>query len=229
MNIVAIILSRGNSKAIPKKNIIKFCDKPLLNWSIEQAKNTKNISSVWVSSDNEEILNIAKKENAEIIKRPKSLSTDKSSSESGWIHAIKEVEKKQKIDLVVALQATSPIRESKDLDKAIKKFKRVKADSMFSCSKLSDFFLWKKQNNRYTSLNYDYKRRKRRQEIKKQYLENGSFYLFKPEILKKCNNRLGGKIDMIELEFWKSFEIDSLESLRLCEILMKNYLLKKNY
>jgi len=229
MNIVAIILSRGNSKAIPKKNIRKFCGKPLLNWSIEQAQNTKNISSVWVSSDNEEILNIAKKENAEIIKRPKSLSTDKSSSESGWIHAIKEVEKKQKIDLVVALQATSPIRESKDLDKAIKKFKRVKADSMFSCSKLSDFFLWKKQNNRYTSLNYDYKRRKRRQEIKKQYLENGSFYLFKPEILKKCNNRLGGKIDMIELEFWKSFEIDSLESLRLCEILMKNYLLKKNY
>ena len=229
MNIVAIILSRGNSKAIPKKNIRKFCGKPLLTWSIEQAQNTKNISSVWISSDNEEILNIAKKENAEIIKRPKSLSTDKSSSESGWIHAIKEVEKKQKIDLVVALQATSPIRESKDLDKAIKKFKRVKADSMFSCSKLSDFFLWKKQNNRYTSLNYDYKRRKRRQEIKKQYLENGSFYLFKPEILKKCNNRLGGKIDMIELEFWKSFEIDSLESLRLCEILMKNYLLKKNY
>ena len=63
MNIVAIILSRGNSKAIPKKNIRKFCGKPLLTWSIEQAQNTKNISSVWISSDNEEILNIAKKEN----------------------------------------------------------------------------------------------------------------------------------------------------------------------
>ena len=163
MNIVAIILSRGNSKAIPKKNIRKFCGKPLLTWSIEQAQNTKNISSVWISSDNEEILNIAKKENAEIIKRPKTISTDKSSSESGWIHAIKEIEKKQKIDLVVALQATSPVRESTDLEKAIKKFKRVKADSMFSCSKLNDFFLWKKQNKGYTSLNYDYKKRKRRQ------------------------------------------------------------------
>ncbi len=228
MNIVAIILSRGNSKAIPKKNIRKFCGKPLLTWSIEQAQNTKNISSVWISSDNEEILNIAKKENAEIIKRPKTISTDKSSSESGWIHAIKEIEKKQKIDLVVALQATSPVRESTDLEKAIKKFKRVKADSMFSCSKLNDFFLWKKQNKGYTSLNYDYKKRKRRQEIKKQYLENGSFYIFKPEILKKFNNRLGGKIDMIELEFWKSFEIDSFESLKLCEVLMKNYLLKNS-
>ena len=183
---------------------------------------------MWISSDNEEILNIAKKENAEIIKRPKTISTDKSSSESGWIHAIKEIEKKQKIDLVVALQATSPVRESTDLEKAIKKFKRVKADSMFSCSKLNDFFLWKKQNKGYTSLNYDYKKRKRRQEIKKQYLENGSFYIFKPEILKKFNNRLGGKIDMIELEFWKSFEIDSFESLKLCEVLMKNYLLKNS-
>ena len=99
---------------------------------------------------------------------------------------------------------------------------------MFSCSKLNDFFLWKKQNKGYTSLNYDYKKRKRRQEIKKQYLENGSFYIFKPEILKKFNNRLGGKIDMIELEFWKSFEIDSFESLKLCEVLMKNYLLKNS-
>lgn len=226
MNIVAIILARGGSKGIPKKNIINFCGKPLVSWSIKQAKNAKNISSILVSSDNEGILNIAKKEKVEVIKRPKSISTDKSSSESGWIHAIKEIEKKQKVDLVIALQATSPLRESKDLDTAIKKFKRINADSMFSCSKLNDFFLWKKQNNRYSSLNYDYKNRRRRQEIKEQYLENGSFYIFKPEIIKKLNNRLGGKIDVTELEFWKSFEIDSFESLRFCETLMKKYLLK---
>ncbi|MBA4717700.1 MAG: acylneuraminate cytidylyltransferase family protein [Nitrosopumilus sp.] len=226
MNIVAIILARGGSKGIPKKNIINFCGKPLVSWSIKQAKNAKNISSIWVSSDNKGILNIAKKEKVEVIKRPKSISTDKSSSESGWIHAIKEIEKKQKVDLVIALQATSPLRESKDLDTAIKKFKRINADSMFSCSKLNDFFLWKKQNNRYSSLNYDYKNRRRRQEIKEQYLENGSFYIFKPEIIKKLNNRLGGKIDVTELEFWKSFEIDSFESLRFCETLMKKYLLK---
>jgi len=226
MNIVAIILARGGSKGIPKKNIINFCGKPLVSWSIKQAKNTKNISSIWVSSDNKEILNIAKKEKVEVIKRPKTISTDKSSSESGWIHAIKEIEKKQKIDLVIALQATSPLREPKDLDKAIKKFKRRNLDSMFSCSKLNDFFLWEKRDDKYSSLNYNYKNRKRRQEIKEQYLENGSFYLFKPEIIKKSNNRLGGKIDVIELEFWKSFEIDSYESLRFCEILMKKYLLK---
>jgi CMP-N,N'-diacetyllegionaminic acid synthase len=227
MNIVAIILARGGSKGIPKKNIINFCGKPLINWSINQAKNSKYISSVWVSSDSNEILEIVKKQKVGIIKRPKKISTDKSSSEIGWIHAINEIEKKQQIDLVVGLQTTSPIRETKDLDEAIKKFKKNNADSMFSCSKLDDFFIWEKRKSNYSSLNYNYKNRKRRQDVKKQYLENGSFYIFKPEIIKKMKNRLGGKIEIIEQEFWKSFEIDSIKSLKFCEILMKNYLLKK--
>ena len=149
MNIVAIILARGGSKGIPKKNIINFCGKPLVSWSIKQAKNTKNISSVWVSSDSQEILNIAKKEKVGIIKRPKIISGDKSSSELGWIHAINEIEKNQKVDLVIALQTTSPIRESKDLEKAIKKFRKTNADSMFSCSRLDDFFVWEKKNTKY--------------------------------------------------------------------------------
>jgi CMP-N,N'-diacetyllegionaminic acid synthase len=227
MKIVAIILARGGSKGIPKKNIINFCGKPLISWSINQAKNSKYISSIWVSSDNDEILKIAENENVGIIKRPKKISTDKSSSEIGWIHAINEIEKNEKIDLVIGLQATSPIRESNDLDKAIKKFKKKNADSMFSCSKLDDFFLWEKKKIRYSSLNYNYKNRKRRQEVKEQYLENGSFYIFKPEIIKQIKNRLGGKIEIIELEFWKSFEIDSVKSLKFCEILMKNYLIEK--
>ncbi len=227
MNIVAIILARGGSKGIPKKNIINFCGKPLINWSINQAKNSKYISSVWVSSDSNEILEIVKKQKVGIIKRPKKISADKSSSEIGWIHAINEIEKKQQIDLVVGLQTTSPIRETKDLDEAIKKFKKNNADSMFSCSKLDDFFIWGKRKSNYSSLNYNYKNRKRRQDVKKQYLENGSFYIFKPEIIKKMKNRLGGKIEIIEQEFWKSFEIDSIKSLKFCEILMKNYLLKK--
>ena len=86
---------------------------------------------------------------------------------------------------------------------------------------------FKKEKVNYSSLNYDYKNRKRRQDVKKQYLENGSFYIFKPEILKINKNRLGGKIEIIEQEFWKSFEIDSIENLKFSEIIMKNYLLKK--
>ncbi len=60
------------------------------------------------------------------------------------------------------------------------------------------------------SINYDYKNRLRRQEAPKQYIENGSFYLFKPETLRQYNNRFGGKIGIVEMEFWKMFEIDSM-------------------
>ena len=72
-NNVAIILARSGSKGILKKNLKKFCGKPLIVWSIEQAKNAKCLSSVWLSSDDEKILSLGKKYGIGIIKRPKSL------------------------------------------------------------------------------------------------------------------------------------------------------------
>ena len=102
MKIVAIILARGNSQGIPKKNLISFCGKPLLYWSIKQAKNVKAISDVWVSSDNEEILEFSKKHGAKTIRRPNNISKNTSTSESGYLHAISEIENHSgKIDLVV--------------------------------------------------------------------------------------------------------------------------------
>ena len=77
-------------------------------------------------------------------------------------------------------------------------------------------------------MNYDWRNRKRRQDVPKQYIENGSFYLFKPEVLRANNNRFGGKIGIVEMEFWKMFEIDSQEDLRMCAALMKEFWLRKN-
>ena len=95
MKFHAIILARGGSKGIKNKNLIHVNKKPLLYWSIRAALTTKEISKVWVSSDSHNILNLSKKLGTEIIKRPKLLSTDKSSSEDGWLHAIKEIKKRE--------------------------------------------------------------------------------------------------------------------------------------
>jgi len=228
-NIVCIILARGGSKAIPKKNLINFCGKPLLTWSIDQAKNTRNISSIWVSSDDDKILKLAKKNGVNIIKRPKSLSTSKSSSVSGWIHAINYIEKNEKpIDMVVALQVTSPVREPKDIEKGIKIFFEKKLDSLFSAAIIGDFYIWKIINSKYKSINYNYKKRPRRQEFPDQYVENGSFYIFTPELIKKNKNPIGKKIGISLMEFWKSFQIDEFDDILFLKILMKNYLLKNN-
>jgi len=225
-NVVCIILARGGSKTIPKKNLINFCGKPLIIWSIEQAKNACNVSSIWVSSDDDKILKLAKKNGANIIKRPRLLSTSKSNSVTGWIHAVNHIEKNKKlIDAVIALQATSPVRESKDIEKGIKIFFEKKLDSLFSAAIIGDFFIWERKNSKYRSINYNYKKRPRRQEFPDQYVENGSFYMFTPNLIKKNKNPIGGKIGISLMEFWKSFEIDDKDDIEFCSTIMKHYLI----
>ena len=87
-------------------------------------------------------------------------------------------------------------------------------------------FFWEFRANNMESVNYDWKDRERRQDISKQYIENGSFYLFRPKILRQANNRFGGRIGKIKMEFWKMFEIDSMDDLRMCSALMKEFIIK---
>ena len=61
--------------------------------------------------------------------------------------------------------------------------------------------------------------------MQEQIIENGSFYIFKPEIIQKYNNRFGGKIGYSKMDFWKMFEIDNLEDLKICRVLMQEFLL----
>jgi CMP-N,N'-diacetyllegionaminic acid synthase len=226
IDIVAIILARGGSKGISNKNIIDFCGKPLVAWTIEQCLSSKYISDVWVSSDSQLILNVAEKYGAKIISRPNGISGDLASSESAWKHAIETIQEYDNIDLVFAPQATSPLRETKDINNAIELFHREKYDSMFASCTAEDLFFWEKGNKgKLQSVNYDYLNRKRRQDMQEQIIENGSFYIFKPEIIQKHNNRFGGKIGHSKMDFWKMFEIDSLEDLKICSVLMQEFLL----
>ena len=227
MNVAAIILARGGSKGIPLKNVIDFCGKPLIAWTIQQLQQAKGINSIWVSSDNEEILSIGRNYGVESIRRPTEISGDLATAESGLFHALELIEKQiRNIDLVLAPQVTSPLRESSDIERGLNDFQEQHFDSMFSCSVVKDLFFWEKTpSDNLRSVNYDYKSRQRRQDIPDKFIENGSFYLFKPNVLRKHNNRLGGKIGITLMDFWKMFEVDSMEDLRICEALMKAFLL----
>ena len=226
-NVVAIIPARGGSKGIPNKNTIDFCGKPLIAWTIEQCLSSKHISEVWVSSDSQEILEVVKEYGAKTIKRPDDISGDFATSESAWLHAIEFIERDGDIDFVLAPQITSPLREAQDIDNAIELFQSEKYDSMFSSSIAEDLFFWKEdKRHELQSVNYDYLNRQRRQDIQEQIIENGSFYIFKSEIIKKYNNRFGGKIGHSKMESWKMFEIDNLEDIRMCSALMREFLIK---
>jgi len=222
-DIVAIIPARGGSKSIPNKNIIEFCGKPLIAWSIEQCLSSKYISDVWVTSDSQEILDIAERYGAKTINRPDSISGDSASSEDAWIHAINIIQKYRNIDLVFAPQATSPLREIKDINGAIEQMLNGNYDSLLSTVEIEDFFIWRQEEmSEPESINYDYMNRKPRQKIEKRYLENGSFYIFKPKIL-KGNNRLGGKISLYKMEKYKMFQIDNDEDIKISSVIMRGF------
>lgn len=224
LTVVCIIPARGGSKGIPKKNIIDISGKPLIAWSIEQALFSKYIKdNVYVSSDCEDILNISKEFGSKLIKRPLSLSGDLSSSEDALIHALEKIQKEiGKIDLVVFLQATSPLREFDDIDNAINILIEKEYDSLFSANIYSGGFLWIEENKSFKSFNYDYKNRQRRQDKINNYVENGSFYIFKPEILLNERNRLGGKVGIYLMDEWKSFEIDEISDIELVNFYITN-------
>lgn len=228
-DVIAIIPARGGSKGIPGKNLRLVCGKPLLAWSIMQARAAKSISSVWVSSDSSEILAVAEEYGAIAIRRPEGLSGDTASSESAWLHALEEVERSGvKVGFVVGMQATSPIRAGFDLDAAIGQVKRENLDSLLTVTEVEDFFNWRIGSDGPESVNYDYRSRKIRQLIEKRFLENGSFYIFRPEILRILNNRLGGKIGIYVMERHKMFQIDNPEDIVLCESIMRGYGLDKS-
>jgi len=228
-NIIAIIPARSGSKGIPDKNIVDLAGKPLIAWSLEQARKSQLVDKVFVSTNSEKISNVSTKYGAEVIKRPEELATNASSSEDALIHAIDFIENNKgiSIELVVFLQATSPLREKDDIDNAIRQYLSEKADSLLSCTKLEDYFIWEKRGDNYFSVNYDYRKRKRRQDIEPQYLENGSIYIFKPELIRKEHNRLGGKIVIYEMEFWKSYQVDNWDDLDICEYYIKKTILKE--
>ncbi len=224
-NVVAIIPARGNSKRIKNKNLYPIHKKPLIYYSIIQAMGAKKIKEVYVSSDDKDILNFADSLNCKIIKRPKILSKDTSTSEEALLHALNKIEKKYEVDAIMLLQCTSPVRKPKDLDNAIDFFYRKNADSLLSVVSFHRF-IWSLNRYKLKPINFDYKNRPRSQDFQNKYLETGSLYITKTDILKNLKNRLGGKIIPFVMDFITNFEIDNLDDIRLVEWAIKNYNLK---
>lgn len=133
MKSVAFIFARGGSKGLPGKNIKELDGKPLLQYSIETAKNVASIDAVYVSTDCEKIAEVARKNQAIVIERPPELATDKSPEWLSWVHAIKHVEKNYgDFNCFVSLPATSPLRNVKDVESALEKLQSTQADICIS-------------------------------------------------------------------------------------------------
>lgn len=209
MKVVSIIPARKGSKGIKNKNLIDLCGKPLINYSLEASLKSL-VEETWVSSDSEEILEISKNLGAKTIKRPKELCNDDSSSESALIHFAKNVD----FDILVFIQCTVPLIQSKDINEGIKKMKLY--DSVVSVAETTQMF-WDSNGPLYNIDN-----RLRRQNSLKRYLETGSFFITTKKNLMKSNNRLSGKIGFVEIPKHRSFDIDDYEDLKILKAVINS-------
>lgn len=172
--ILGIIPARGGSKTIPRKNIKEICGKPLIAWTIEAAKKSSLMNKFVVSTEDPEIAEISQEFGAEVIPRPPELATDEAST----ISVLQDILKTSDADILVLLQATSPVRDVNLIDSCIKKFIDSKADS------LATGFICKY----YEYGNYQ----QRRQDLKGWFYDDGNVYVFRADLLKK-GDRYGKK------------------------------------
>ncbi len=187
--ILGITPARGGSKTIPRKNIKEICGKPLIAWTIEAAKRSLLLDRYVVSTEDNEIAEISRKYGAEVIPRPPELATDEAST----ISVLQDILTKSDADVVVLLQATSPIRDDNLIELCIKKFLDSEADS------LATGFICKY----YEYGNYQ----QRRQDLKGWFYDDGNVYVFRADLLKK-GDRYGKKMERMIIDREQNIEID---------------------
>ena len=201
----ALILARGGSKGIPRKNIKPMNGVPLLVYNVKAALASGAFEKVVVSSDDDEILEIAVKAGAVAHKRSAESAKDTASSESGLFDYVDTVPELVSCALV---QCTSPLTTADDFRNGVMKFHQTGADSLVTVVR-AHRFLWSVKDGLATPQNYDPVKRPRRQDWNGELIENGAFYVFKTQALRDSGSRLSGKIAAFEMSEDTLAEIDT--------------------
>lgn len=223
MEILAIIPARGGSKGIPFKNIVKIEKKPLLYYTINAALKSKLVTRTIVSTDNEKISNTAKFYGSEVIKRPKQLSNDKIGLEPTINHVLDFLKNKENYvpQIIIILQNTSPLRNSRHVDDALKLLIENRFDSVLSGFSYYTFLWNYNKNGSVKSISYDPKKRPNHQTMKEQLYENGALFASTFNAFKKSNCRISGKIGFYKMPIELSYNIDTFDDLKDVKRMMK--------
>lgn len=221
MKTVAFVPVRGNSKAIPHKNIKNFCGHPLVYWTLKALQNSDNVDTIYVGTDSDQIRDVVNSFNLSKVAfydRDPSTATDTASTESAMLDCIKKTGLSSD-DTFMLVQATSPFTTTHDIDSALSEYSTSKCDSLLSVVPFQRF-IWDDKGH---AKNYDIFTRPRRQDMEAQYLENGALYVSSVHAIKTHNNRLSGTVRYHVMPDFTAFEIDEESDWIIAEQLMKRY------
>ena len=230
---IAIIPARGGSKGLPGKNILPFCGKPLIAWTIETALACKFLDRVIVSTDSEDIAETARTYGAEVPGlRPQELALDNSSAIDVYIYLWEKLTGKAKSDPVpfVVLQPTSPLRTTNDINSAVKLFHEKDADSIISVSEATHPPVWAKKIDEYGVLRNYFESSQslsNRQQIPVAYMPNGAIFILKKDLVETKRNYYSDKTYPYHMPYERSLDIDNIWDFRIAEYIMNFHLNNK--
>lgn len=220
MKTLIVIPARGGSKRIPRKNVRIMCGKPLICYSIENAKALKQYMDVdvAVSTDDEELGGIVEKRGVYVIKRPAELATDKVTLDPVIFHAVNYMEEKmgKKYDTVITMQATSPTLKFETVKAAIEFFENSEWDTVISAMN-KPHLSWGLKDGVITK---NYEKRLNSQELPPNYLETGGFLITRKECVTE-NGRIGEKVNIFEISEEEAMDIDTYSDWILCENILR--------
>lgn len=212
-----IIPARGGSKGIRRKNLVQLGGKPLIAWTIEQALRATLVDEVIVATDSPEIAGVAHYLGATVFMRSEESASDTAQSEVVLQEVLRACYP-QGTDAVVFLQATSPIRQPRDIDNALQLLINEELDSVFSARVVTGYTWCQGQR----VLSPFYSRRVPRQAQSLQTLEeNGSIYVFRERVIWSQGTRIGGKKKAYIMHPLDSYQIDEPEDIELLESLLE--------
>jgi CMP-N-acetylneuraminic acid synthetase len=218
MRILGIIPARGGSKGVPRKNIKLLGGKPLIEYTSEIALKSKLLTKVVLSSDDDEIIEVAKSIGIEVpFKRPSNLAGDSTPTLPVIQHALDFFKSNgEEFDAVCLLQTTSPFRTVKFLDQALEKFITSNTDSLISVQEVPHEYNphWTFKTNKEGNLEIATGEKEiisRRQDLPNSYHRDGSIYITDTNIIEKENSLFGSIISYIVSPKETYVNIDTLD------------------
>ena len=222
LSILAIIPARGGSKRLPRKNVLDLNGQPLIVWSIKAAKKSHYIDEIIVTTDDDEILQIAESHGVKTVRRPADLASDTATTFDAINHTIDNT---PMYDYVMLLQPTSPLRNENHIDQAIELLVNKSADAVISVCETEHSPLWcntlPQSKNLKNFINDDVKD-KRSQDLDTYYRLNGAIYLCKTKkLLKSKSFFLKTNIFALVMNKNSSVDIDDFSDFALCQFLLQ--------
>lgn len=226
MQVLSTICARVGSKGLKNKNFLKIKNLTLLSHTLNQAVKIKEIDNIVISTDKKK-LKIKKNNKILHIKRPKNLSGDRVSKLDVIRHALHNSEKilKKKFDTVIDLDVTSPLRNTSDIYRAIKLFKKKKSNNLVTICKARKnpyFNMVEKKKNKMDLVKKKNFLIKRRQDAPEVYELNASIYIWKKKYLLNTNNLFSKKTSYYMMPYKRSIDIDSIDDFKYVEHLIKS-------